>query len=49
VAAAADYSFFPLPAFDTDPNEGETYGVLPVWMFKDDDGRIRTIIAPSIT
>ena len=49
MAAAADYSFFPLPAFDTDPNEGETYGVLPVWMFKDDDGRVRTIIAPSIT
>jgi Omp85 superfamily domain len=50
-AAAADtsYSFFPLPAFDTDPNEGETYGVLPVWMFKDADGRVRTIVAPSLT
>lgn len=43
------YSFFPLPAFDTDPNEGETYGVLPVWMFKDAEGRVRTIIAPSVT
>jgi outer membrane protein assembly factor BamA len=38
-----------LPAFDTDPNEGETYGVLPVWMFKDADGRVRSILAPSVT
>jgi outer membrane protein assembly factor BamA len=38
-----------LPAFDTDPNEGETYGVLPVWMFKDAEGRVRSIIAPSVT
>ena len=43
------YSFFPLPAFDTDPNEGETYGALPVWMFKDEDGRVRSILAPSLT
>ena len=48
-AALPPYSFFPLPAFDTDPNEGETYGVLPVWMFKDADGRVRSIIAPSVT
>jgi outer membrane protein assembly factor BamA len=49
--AAGDttYSFFPLPAFDTDPNEGETYGVLPVWMFKDELGRVRSILAPSVT
>ena len=40
------YSFFPLPAFDTDPNEGETYGVLPVWMFRDEQERVRSIIAP---
>jgi outer membrane protein assembly factor BamA len=38
-----------LPAFDTDPNEGETYGVLPVWMSKDPEGRVRSIIAPSVT
>ncbi|HEY7138483.1 MAG TPA: BamA/TamA family outer membrane protein [Methylomirabilota bacterium] len=48
-AADTSYTFFPLPAFDTDPNEGETYGVLPVWMFKDEEGRVRTIVAPSIT
>src|SRR5262249_52616335 len=49
--AAADntYTFFPLPAFDTDPNEGETYGVLPVLMVTDADGAVRSIIAPSIT
>lgn len=38
-----------MPAFDTDPNEGETYGVLPVWMFTDEEGRVRTIVAPSVT
>jgi outer membrane protein assembly factor BamA len=43
------YSFFPLPAFDTDPNEGQTYGVLPVWLFKDAEGSVRSIIAPSVT
>ena len=50
-AASADnsYTFFPLPAFDTDPNEGETYGVLPVLMVKDADGRVQSIIAPSVT
>ena len=48
-AGQSSYAFFPLPAFDTDPNEGETYGVLPVWMFKDADGRVRTILAPSVT
>ena len=50
-AASADnsYTFFPLPAFDTDPNEGETYGVLPVLMVKDTDGRVQSIIAPSVT
>jgi Omp85 superfamily domain len=48
-AAESSYSFFPLPAFDTDPNEGETYGVLPVWLFKDAEGNIRSIIAPSVT
>ena len=48
-AGQTSVSFFPLPAFDTDPNEGETYGVLPVWMFKDVDGRVRSILAPSVT
>jgi outer membrane protein assembly factor BamA len=48
-AGQRSYSFFPLPAFDTDPNEGETYGVLPVWMFRDPEGRVLSILAPSVT
>lgn len=47
--AAAEVSFIPLPAFDTDPNSGETYGVLPVVLFRDDSDRVRSILAPSVT
>ena len=38
-----------MPAFDTDPNEGETYGILPVLMIKNEEGWVQTIIAPSVT
>ena len=48
-ALAADFSFIPLPAIDTDPNAGETYGVLPVLLFRDGEDRVRTIVAPSLT
>lgn len=49
VSAAAEKSFIPLPAFDTDPNSGQTYGVLPVVLFRDEQDHIRSIIAPSLT
>lgn len=51
VAAAADssYSFIPVPAFDTDPNAGQTYGLLPVLLFKEENGQVRSILAPSVT
>lgn len=49
VAAAGEVSFIPLPAFDTDPNSGETYGVLPAVLFRDDSDRVRSILAPSVT
>ncbi len=42
-------SFIPLPAFDTDPNAGDTYGALPVLLFRDPGGEVRSIIAPSLT
>lgn len=42
-------SFIPVPAFDTDPNAGETYGVLPVLLFRDEADQVRTIVAPSLT
>lgn len=49
MAAAAEVSFIPLPAFDTDPNSGETYGVLPVLLFRDESDQVRAIVAPSVT
>lgn len=45
----AEVSFIPLPAFDTDPNAGETYGVLPVWLSRDETEAVRSIVAPSVT
>src|SRR5262249_49107633 len=48
-AVGADLSFIPLPAIDTDPNAGTTYGVLPVVLFKDQADQVRHILAPSIT
>jgi outer membrane protein assembly factor BamA len=47
--ARAGYSIIPLPAIDTDPNAGATYGVLPVLLFRDDEDQVRRIIAPSVT
>lgn len=41
-------TFLALPDFDTDPNEGETFGVLPVWMLKDDQDQVRRMYAPSL-
>lgn len=48
-AAAAEVSFIPLPAFDTDPNAGETYGLLPVLLFRGPQDEVRSILAPSVT
>ena len=48
-AAAAERSFIPLPAFDTDPNSGQTYGILQVVLFRDEQDQVRSIIAPSLT
>jgi len=47
--AGAEISFIPLPAFDTDPNAGETFGVLPVILFRDQANQVRSILAPSVT
>lgn len=38
-----------MPAFDTDPNAGETYGLLPVLLFRDKDDQVTSILAPSVT
>jgi hypothetical protein len=40
-------TFFPLPVIATDPNTGNDFGVLPVWIFPRDDKAIGLIMAPS--
>jgi len=45
----AKVSFVPLPLFDTDPNAGETFGFLPVFMFLDEDDQLTSMIAPDLT
>lgn len=40
-------TLFPLPVVGTDPNTGNDYGILPVWVFPRDDKAIGMILAPS--
>ena len=40
------WSIILIPEFITDPNEGNTYGILPVVPFTDED-RIRNMLAPT--
>lgn len=37
------------PAIATDPNAGPKYGILPTWLWTDDHGQIRHLLAPSLT
>ena len=46
--AHAKISIVPLPEILTDPNEGNTYGFLPVILLLDRNGRIEHIIASDI-
>jgi len=49
--AAAKTRFFPLPMYTTVPNEGSTYGAMPVFMVADDDDpdKVKSITAPSVS
>lgn len=47
--AEAHTEFFPLPLYATSPNEGSTYGALPVFMHVDATGRTTWITAPSVS
>lgn len=47
-AVAAEMRFFPLPLYTTVPNEGSTYGFLPVFLWEDEDV-VSSIIAPSVS
>lgn len=45
--ARADTSFIPIPEIITDPNEGNTFGLLAVILFLDDKDEIRYMLAPD--
>jgi hypothetical protein len=49
VATASMFTFVPIPMYTTTPNEGSTYGFMPVFLSMDDEGAVRTIYAPSIS
>ena len=46
--AVAGTRFFPLPMYTTAPNEGNTYGFLPVFLQSQDDW-VSSIVAPSVS
>ena len=48
-AAASMSTFIPIPMYTTNPNEGSTYGIMPVFLNMDDEGAVRTIWAPSVS
>ncbi|HEX3696388.1 MAG TPA: BamA/TamA family outer membrane protein [Polyangia bacterium] len=49
VYGAARIRLVPLPLYATLPNEGSTYGVMPVFFHVDAAGQATSIIAPSIS
>jgi hypothetical protein len=48
-AARADWSIIPIPEFIADPNEGNTFGILPVVLFTDEQDQIRHMFAPDFS
>jgi outer membrane protein assembly factor BamA len=47
-AARGDMSFVPVPEIIADPNEGNTYGLMAVFMFLDQNSEIQYMVAPDI-
>jgi hypothetical protein len=47
--ARAETKFFPLPMYTTVPNEGSTYGFMPVFLGVASDATIQSITAPSLS
>jgi outer membrane protein assembly factor BamA len=45
----AAVSFIPIPEIITDPNEGNTFGLLGVFLFLDERDEVRYMIAPDFT
>ena len=48
-ALARAWSVIPIPEFITDPNEGNTYGILPVVLFTDEQDQIKYMLAPDFS
>jgi outer membrane protein assembly factor BamA len=48
-AAARKVSFIPIPEIVTSPNEGNTFGLLAVFLFLDEKDEIRYMVAPDAT
>src|SRR5258706_6717477 len=44
----SDYSFVPIPEIILDPNEGNTYGLMGVWLLTDEKDEIKYMIAPDV-
>ncbi len=49
VPGQADTSFIPIPEIITDPNEGNTFGLLGVVLFLDENDEIKYMLAPDAT
>lgn len=44
----AEVSFAPVPEIILDPNEGNTYGIMGVWMFLNENSEIQYMLAPDV-
>jgi len=47
-AKESNYSFVPIPEIILDPNEGDTFGLMGVWLFKNDRDEITYMVAPDV-
>ena len=47
-AADADFSLLPIPEVLTDPNEGVTYGLMPILLLTDRDDRLEHMVASDV-
>jgi hypothetical protein len=48
-AAVSMSTFVPIPMYTTNPNEGSTFGLMPVFFAMDDSGAVDRIFAPSVS
>ena len=43
-----DFNIVPIPEIILDPNEGNTYGLMAVWLITDDKDEIKYMLAPDV-